>query len=119
MIRKQSNETHTVTVIVTIILFTCVNEPEPKSKTLDDLIEDGNNAKNKNVYTDALEFNNAIIGLQAKIGIEILKIGECQDSEAFEDLISGSMKEACEFVISITIVPSDYFLRSSSAIANR
>ena len=83
--------------LFTIIFFAC--GPETNEEKINDLIEDGNNSKNKNIYTDALEFNNAIIGLQAKIGVEILKIGECQDSEELKDLVSGSMKETSEFAV--------------------
>ena len=85
--------------LFTIFLFACGNESKKTDDKLEKIIESGNNAQYKTVYTDAIEFNDAIIGLQAKIGVEVLKIAEAKDSEEFRYLISNSLKDQCEFAV--------------------
>ena len=85
--------------LFTIFLFACGNEPKKTDDKLEEIIESGNNAQHERVYTDAIEFNDAIIGLQAKIGVEILKITEVQEPEEFRYLISNSLKDQCKFAV--------------------
>ena len=85
--------------LFTIFLFACENEPKKTDNKLEKIIESGNNAQYERVYSEAIEFNDAIIGLQTKIGVEILKIAKVQDPEEFRYLISNSLKDQCKFAI--------------------
>ena len=77
--------------LLTIILFAC--DPETKEEKLDSYIEAGDNAKNKNVYTDAIEYNDAIVGLETKIIIEILKFMPMNDIDSLRKQVSIIQKE--------------------------
>jgi len=77
--------------LFTMILFAC--DPETKEEKVDALIEDANNAKYKNVYTDAIEYNDAIIGLQAKIVIEILNFMPMNDLDSLRRQVGIIQKE--------------------------
>ena len=77
--------------LLTIILFAC--DPETKEEKLDSYIEAGDNAKNKNVYTDAFEFNDAIVGLDTKIQIEVLKFMPMNDIDSLRKQVSIIQKE--------------------------
>tara|TARA_B100000900_G_C20456598_1_gene665431 strand:- start:141 stop:788 length:648 start_codon:yes stop_codon:yes gene_type:complete len=85
--------------LFTILLFTCGNETKKTDDRLEKLIEKGNNAQHEREYTDALKYNDAIVGLQAKIGVEILNIAEAQDSEELRYLISNNLKDQCKFAV--------------------
>ena len=77
--------------LLTIILFAC--DPETKEEKLDSYIEAGDNAKNKNVYTDAIEYNDAIVGLQTKIVVEILKFMPMNDIDSLRKQVNIIQKE--------------------------
>ena len=77
--------------LFTIMFIAC--NPETKEEKVDALIEDANNAKNKNVYTDAFEFNDAIVGLDTKIQIEVLKFMPMNDIDSLRKQVSIIQKE--------------------------
>jgi len=72
--------------LFTIILFAC--GPETKEEKLNSYIEDGDNAGNKSVYTDAIEFSDALVGLDTKIQIKVLNL-----MKALEDQDIDQMRE--------------------------
>ena len=77
--------------LFTIMLIAC--NPETKEEKVDALIEDANNAKNKSVYTDVFEYNNAIVGLETKIRIEVLKFMPMNDIDSLRKQVSIIQKE--------------------------
>ena len=77
--------------LFTIIFIAC--DPETKEEKVDALIEDANNAKNKSVYTDVFEYNNAIVGLETKIRIEVLKFMPMNDIDSLRKQVNIIQKE--------------------------
>lgn len=77
--------------LFTIMFIAC--NPETKEEKVDALIEDANNAKNKSVYTDVFEYNNAIVGLETKIRIEVLKFMPMNDIDSLRKQVSIIQKE--------------------------
>jgi DNA-binding transcriptional regulator YiaG len=85
--------------LFTIILFAC--EPETKKEKLDNLIEDADNAKNKSVYTDGEEYNDALVGLDTKINVEVLNLMKLSSVDniidnAYSNLNAEDIKEIRE-----------------------
>ena len=77
--------------LFTIIFFAC--DPETKEEKVDALIEVANNAGNKSVYTDFYEYNDAIVGLDTKITIEVYKFMEMNDLDSLKKQVSVIQKE--------------------------
>jgi hypothetical protein len=77
--------------LLTMILFAC--DPETKEEKVDALIEDANNAGNKSVYKDIFKYNDAIVGLDTKITIEILKFEPLEDVDEMRKQLSVIQKE--------------------------
>jgi hypothetical protein len=77
--------------LFTIIFFAC--DPETKEEKVDALIEDANNAGNKSVYKDIFKYNDAIVGLDTKITIEILKFEPLEDVDEMRKQLSVIQKE--------------------------
>ena len=85
--------------LFTMFLFACKNEPKKTNDKLEEIIESGNKAQHEKVYTDAIKFNDAIVGLQAKVAVELLKLNEIQEPEEFRYIISNSLKDQCKFAL--------------------
>ena len=110
--------------LFTIILFAC--GPETKEEKLDSYIEDGDNAKNKSIYTDAMEFSDALVGLDTKIQIEVLnlmKALEDQDVDQIREKLIVVQKEilsATEILqkISCTKDKNDKFKNAGVSLFN-
>lgn len=77
--------------LFTIILFAC--GPETKEEKLDNYIEAGDNAKNKSIYTNPIEFSDAIVGLDTKIIIEMIKFHPMEDVDEMTKQLSVLQKE--------------------------
>ena len=79
-------------ILISVITFySCGNET--KEEKLDSYIEAGDAAKNKRVYTDPIEFNDAIVGLDTKIYIEVLKFLPMEDVEEMRKQVSVIQQE--------------------------
>jgi hypothetical protein len=63
-----------------ILFFSCNSKSDSKaissSYEVDKYLEKANYAENNNIYDNALDYNDAIVGLQTKVMVEILEISE-------------------------------------------
>jgi hypothetical protein len=66
-----------VLLFASCIVTACNSDYSGKSRktnTVDDYLENAEYAKDHNVYTDAISYNAAIVGIQTKIMTEVLKL---------------------------------------------
>ena len=65
-----------VILFASFILTSCGSDDSTKSKKdkLDEHLDNAKYAKNHNVYTDAISYNDAIVGIQTKLLVEVLKL---------------------------------------------
>ena len=88
---KLKNLFQLVILISVITFYSC--GPETKEEQLENLIEDADEARNKSVYTDPIEFNDAIVGLDTKIVMEVLKFMAMEDVEEMRKQLSVMQQE--------------------------
>ena len=66
---------HHLLFIISIICFYSCNE-KTSNKKVDEYLDNAEYAKDHNVYTDAISYNDAIVGIQTKIITEVLEFAE-------------------------------------------
>jgi len=70
-------------ILISIITFYSCDEKQTKresktknEKKIDEYLERAEEAENNTIYTDAIEYNDAIVGIQTKVLVEVLAIGD-------------------------------------------
>ena len=88
------------------------SDDQSKKEKINSLIDKGRDAEEIEVYTDALEYNQAIVGIQTEIVSEMLKLEDEKQLEPLAELIEHK----------ITVLEgmklkndSDYGLKSNDA----
>lgn len=70
----------TILLFSVAVLFSCNSKSKSKNSSssdkVDEYLEKANYAENNNTYDNALDYNDAIVGLQTKVMVEILEISE-------------------------------------------
>ena len=82
-----------------IMIFGCGTETNEEK--ISNSIKEGEEAKYKKEYSDPIEYNDAIVGLQMKVAIILLEIEEHQGDFSGITQLNENLKKTCQEILSI------------------
>ena len=82
-----------------IMIFACGTETNEEK--ISNLLKEGEEAKYKKEYSDPIEYNDAIVGLQMKVAIILLEIEEYQGDFSGITQLNENLKKTCQETLSI------------------
>ena len=96
---KKNQITKTILSSFLIIIIAC--SPETNQEKINNSIQLGEEAEYKKEYSDPIEYNDAIVGLQMKAAVILLEIEEYEGDFPGIVQINENLKNTCQDVLSI------------------
>ena len=98
-----------------IILFSVITfsscEQKTKDEKVDTYLEKAEDAENNSIFNDAIEYNDAIVGIQTKVMVEVLNMGNYDNvSDMKEQLVLIQIELKSTLIISpiLSLLETDW-----------